>query len=103
MAVAKLALGGEFDQVAQQQAALGNGPAGDVRSVRGEVKGLALGARMEAHHALRDRWQNFAFAKQQLGETNLATRIGDVVQSNEVLDLCFVALGQCIPSRPQIG
>src|ERR1700726_3058697 len=83
----KRGLGGVLDQVAQQQAAVGHGPADDFRGVRGEVERLALRTGVDSHQPLWHGWQQILLAEQQLGETELGARPCDVMQGDQILDL----------------
>ena len=56
MAVDKTCLGCVFDEIAQEEASLGQRPVDDPRGVRREVQRPALRARVGAH-----QWMNGAF------------------------------------------
>jgi hypothetical protein len=58
---------------------------------------------MGAHQALRHRRQHVFLAEQEIGETELGARPGDVVQRDEAVDLGLGRGGQRIVGGAQIG
>src|SRR4051794_16522568 len=79
VAIDELAPRRVLDQLAQQQPSIRQGPANDLRGVRGDIERLAPGPRMRAHDPLRHRRQHVLLAEQQIDEAELRPRPRDVV------------------------
>ena len=96
-------LRGVLDQVHQQQPAVGDRHADDVRGVAGDVERLAGEPGWRAHHALRHRRQARELLRRVLGDGELAARMPDRMLGHQPFELPLGLVRQGVVGRAQVG
>src|SRR5215472_6955068 len=86
MAIDELPLGRVLGQIVQQQAAIRDRPADDVRCMRRQVQALSAGAGMAPHETLARRRILLALTRREFGKADLAARPEDVVLGDQRID-----------------
>jgi hypothetical protein len=94
VAVDKAWLRRMLGEVVQQEAAVGDRPAGDVGGMRRQIEAFATGAGVPAHEALARGREFLAFAGREFGKANLRARPEDVVLGNQRIDNGLLLLAQ---------